>query len=330
MTTGKREILYPYARVAGGDVVHIAQLEDVHGELSCVACGNAMIAKRGDVVRHHFAHEGAVCPLGETALHWCTKYMIRDSFNWAVQNGQPYEVEWACYVCRLVRTVDLAALYNTAVVEGEPFLGVRSDVLLTSDDGRVLGIEGVVSNALTEEKAGLYQAKQVPYILITLRRDDDIDGLRDGIRKPYDVDVSKWGWGECSECRAKKEKDEADKRAKEESITAQDARIVILRRKEAAVTDTEEAFHANLPPAERKAYRESITERWQQLKDESAANRPERDIGDFRTLYEIRQDRRQADIAKWNAVIRQHVSNGAHERAERVRWIMKNILFLTD
>lgn len=62
-----------------GELISISHVgRGLRPDCLCPACGDALIAKKGDVRRHHFAHAGGQdCETAaETALHWLAKQLI--------------------------------------------------------------------------------------------------------------------------------------------------------------------------------------------------------------------------------------------------------------
>lgn len=51
------------------------------GNVCCPECKVKMIAKRGEIVRHHFAHKDNSKCSGENAQHWTRKYQIADCLD---------------------------------------------------------------------------------------------------------------------------------------------------------------------------------------------------------------------------------------------------------
>lgn len=64
-----------------GKIVHISEVEQGLGcECNCPHCGSALIARKGNIRSHHFAHHNALdCDTGmETAIHLLAKEIIKD------------------------------------------------------------------------------------------------------------------------------------------------------------------------------------------------------------------------------------------------------------
>jgi hypothetical protein len=66
----------------------------------CPACGGAMVARKGRVKRHHFAHAIATACHGETVLHEVGKRLLHDRIARHLRRGRPLPIGWRCDVCR--------------------------------------------------------------------------------------------------------------------------------------------------------------------------------------------------------------------------------------
>ena len=64
-----------------GDLVHITEVErGLACGCICPCCENQLIARKGPIVAHHFAHAGENCEGGaETALHLAAKEILSQS-----------------------------------------------------------------------------------------------------------------------------------------------------------------------------------------------------------------------------------------------------------
>lgn len=116
----KGSILIPYA-LRGDTMVHVSEVESgLHRDCLCVACGGALVARKGAKTAHHFAHHTEANCSGETARHElgaCRAYRDRlpastcphchafvgDFFihdyvyAWSPENG--HDAGWACHAC---------------------------------------------------------------------------------------------------------------------------------------------------------------------------------------------------------------------------------------
>jgi hypothetical protein len=76
------DLLLPFGLSADGRMVMVSEVErGADCGCACPQCRAPLVAKKGDVLRHHFAHAGDGCGSGalETSLHKMAKQMIADA-----------------------------------------------------------------------------------------------------------------------------------------------------------------------------------------------------------------------------------------------------------
>ncbi|MEM9488183.1 MAG: competence protein CoiA family protein, partial [Myxococcota bacterium] len=68
----------PYA-VRDGAIVHVSEVASGYQpDCRCVLCGGALVARKGRVKAHHFAHASAAPCTGESILHHLAKRMLAE------------------------------------------------------------------------------------------------------------------------------------------------------------------------------------------------------------------------------------------------------------
>lgn len=139
---------------------------------TCPYCGEKLVAKKGNIKSHHFAHiSGSNCAYGyETSLHRLAKEMIEE-LNYiilpSVEIGRGMHDEILLYPsCKIkIDCVELEKKYNK----------IRPDILLRCGN-KVLAIEVYVSHKVDFEKLQKVQKDNLSMIEIDLRelvRDKD-------------------------------------------------------------------------------------------------------------------------------------------------------------
>lgn len=143
------DLLLPFGEDSTG------RLRSVHevprgAECGCVCpkCSAPLVARKGDVLQHHFAHlaaEGCGGGALETSLHKLAKQVIRESGS--VWIPELVVTEMGHYERRE------PARLHAGVVDVEKRLdGVQPDALVTSEDGEVIAVEVYVAHAVDGEK----------------------------------------------------------------------------------------------------------------------------------------------------------------------------------
>lgn len=171
----------------GENVVYIDDVQrGLECEAKCLSCGGALIAKKGDVKVHHFAHhngDGENC--NESVLHRLSKQII----------------EWECMVSVPHFEINVEAydiseqLHKKSYIEESRVLNVDSvslelasagfipDVTCNSL-GKKLYIEIVVSNDVSDEKLEKVKLDGTPMLVIDMSdysAMDTLDTLKQGV-----------------------------------------------------------------------------------------------------------------------------------------------------
>src|SRR5690606_22461110 len=117
----------------------------------CPGCGRPLVAKKGPVRVHHFAHQGESCTTGaETALHWMAKQIVADERR-LVEPGR-----------------DTPTVFRNAALPDEMYWpGRRPDVVLCSES-MTLHVEVTVTHRCGPEKLDAIVRKGIPTIELDL------------------------------------------------------------------------------------------------------------------------------------------------------------------
>jgi Competence protein CoiA-like family len=182
-------VLVDWAYTESGEILSAKELSKEHrGQaFSCVACGDPLIARVGDVNVPHFAHFIESTCSGESDLHKMAKELVARQFAGGRFEIE-YEIELYCdrprHRLEFKQVVDnwwdLTGHYHTAIVEGAyPDSGgppLRADVLLLSDTKPTMAIEIFHTHAVDERKIEL----RIPIIQIPVDDIGDLEQLRAG------------------------------------------------------------------------------------------------------------------------------------------------------
>ena len=214
------EILIPYAVHSSGRIVHISEVESgLQCACTCAECGKDLIARKGEVNAHHFAHYSggeSLCS-GESILHRIGKMLIADRIRASI-NTSEIKCAWKCMKCRQRHDGDL--MKGVYSVEVEKRVG-RSvgDVVMYDDIGEPIKvIEVVVTHPPTEESIDNYREMGVHMLEYHLGTFDQLAELLTGdeihfapndmcrspkCKKCDSIPVSRnmfYRWLRCTEC----------------------------------------------------------------------------------------------------------------------------------
>lgn len=132
-----------------GHFIHINEIAGA-GNWRCPACGSHVIAKRGDVKAHHFAHKAETNCSSESVIHALAKSIVMEaaqnkeaiwlpSLTGEVSLEHTPEEKWSVYLSKVIKTVHSA--------KPEVSLGnVRFDVLTSVDHIGYLAVEIAVNH----------------------------------------------------------------------------------------------------------------------------------------------------------------------------------------
>ena len=169
----------PFA-LQNDQLVHISKVSNGRRpDCLCPECKHPLIARKGRIKQHHFAHDpGSQCNL-ESALHWIGKTLIHDGIREALKDGRPITLIWQCTECCDIHEGNL--LKHAATVKLEPDLGpARPDVLLVdAQDKPIAAIEVVVAHPLEDTTRSFYREMGIAVVEVSLKTYEASDALRD-------------------------------------------------------------------------------------------------------------------------------------------------------
>lgn len=157
--------------IAEGAPYHISRLPDaLRLQVSCMGCGQRLVARRGKVKRWHYKHLKAEedCALysPETRDHFNTKHSLALALTECL--GLPLTFALRCKQDgtighRGTELVNIKQPWNRVEVE-YGLSDVRPDVLLLNGDTPVLAIEVAVSSHISPEKEEKYARRSLPWV----------------------------------------------------------------------------------------------------------------------------------------------------------------------
>ena len=171
----------PFA-LRGEALVHVSEVDaGRRPECACPGCGAVVVARRGDLKRHHFAHDRGIAACArESALHATAKRLLHAAVEAAIAARRPLTLRWACDLCGEQHERNLVG--KAAAVALEHRLGdglCRPDVLLFNAAGRpIAAVEVVVSHPPEEAARAFYARENIALIEVAPRTEEDLEALR--------------------------------------------------------------------------------------------------------------------------------------------------------
>lgn len=169
----------PYG-LKDGNLVHISE---VSGGLSCgcrcPACASPLIAKKGNVRIHHFAHPGdagphaSKCVSKESLLHLTGKLLLAKTLDKCRKSNLAPQFHWHCKICSDTHHIGFDWFHSSSLEES--IEGRVPDLCLKNREGKVLAVlEVVVSHRPETEALAVYDRLGAMVLEFKLSRFDDL------------------------------------------------------------------------------------------------------------------------------------------------------------
>lgn len=155
----------PYGE-KGGRLVHVDDVpKGLECNCVCPVCRGTLIARKGDINVHHFAHfQGESCD-GETLLHQLGKRLLHDRISMAISRGEDIPFRWRCCECGDIHQGNLTELAST--VELEESLGsIQPDVTVFDHYRRPRVLVEVVVTHEPEASVWEYAYQNKAYLVV--------------------------------------------------------------------------------------------------------------------------------------------------------------------
>ena len=195
-------LLILYALNSSGNIVHVdAVPRGKYCGCVCPACEAPLVARKGEVKAHHFAHANNQ-PACESALHATAKLMLFQRIQRAIEQGDNLPLRYDCPICECWHDVNLLGKAQAVYLETEiPEADIRPDILLSSADGqpRVL-IEMVYKHSPDPPVLAFVNRKNVGLLEFVIENADDLDLLEKTPLVPRRMTVMQCPCPSCSHC----------------------------------------------------------------------------------------------------------------------------------
>ncbi len=195
------QVRVPYAE-KDGRLVHVSTVDrGLKCNAVCPVCKIAVVARKGEKIRHHFAHyPGANCST-ETVLHYIAKQFLYEKLISAIALKQLIQISWKCIACS--HRHGLSLLDNVHLVALEKNLpDCRPDITLLDANNNVRALIEVVVSHRPDHKVLKYcNQQQVPLLIFRIANAEALEAL--GLYHGIDPTVVLYCPREhCSHCGA--------------------------------------------------------------------------------------------------------------------------------
>ena len=177
--TNARKILIPFA-IREGILVHVSAVAGGNAcECTCPVCEEDVVAKKGAIRSHHFAHaaKSSSCS-DETVLHKLGKRILRERIEAALAGKKPIVIKWPCPKCGGEHEANL--LGKAVAVQEEVTIGsARADLgLLNIGGSPYIAVEVVVTHEPEFMAREAYRANRVTCVEFFLKSGEDLVRVR--------------------------------------------------------------------------------------------------------------------------------------------------------
>lgn len=157
------------------ELVNISSVESgIACECICPSCGEKLIAKKGKIKVHHFAHQGnGECQYGyQTAIHLAAKEIIARNLQLRLPKLEIATEEFDLYASGIVQE-EMNITINSVILERK-LDDIIPDILLNTNIGSII-VEVFVTHKVDEEKKKKIEKLGIPTIEIDLSEYDYIE-----------------------------------------------------------------------------------------------------------------------------------------------------------
>lgn len=170
------EVLYPVAKTKEGGWLWIDDATPSI-EAYCPECSERMVARLGQIRRHHFAHlVASVGCRGESSIHtvakWVLAYTLEKIGQVRFQTNCPWNKGFCPQTkCRCIHhKLDI----EQVAIEEQADDGYRPDITVALRDGGVIPVEVVYKNPVSKEKWDHYYRERQPVVVWRINDDTDL------------------------------------------------------------------------------------------------------------------------------------------------------------
>jgi hypothetical protein len=165
------KIKYKFAYDNQSRLINIASLSKENklliNDFTCIACGDKLVARLGEINTKHFAHKHEVTCSGETYLHALGKKLFYDEYNYCLQTCKPFYLSFtrnkicdslenkhglSCHLEDEEIDYDLTKSFQNILVEKQEGIFIPDLLLISEKSKEKIFIEVAVTHQSTLQK----------------------------------------------------------------------------------------------------------------------------------------------------------------------------------
>ncbi|MBN2601042.1 MAG: hypothetical protein JXR87_03500 [Candidatus Marinimicrobia bacterium] len=173
----KSQVKVPYAE-KDGRLVHISTVaRGLKCNAVCPVCKIAVVARKGEKIRHHFAHyPGANCST-ETVLHYIAKQFLYEKLISAIALKQLVQIKWKCIACSHRHSLNLLEDVCQAALE-KNLDNCRPDISLLDKNNKPRALIEIVVSHRPDDKVLKYcNQQQIPLLIFRIANAEALEAL---------------------------------------------------------------------------------------------------------------------------------------------------------
>ncbi len=198
------ELLISFA-LKEGRVVHVDAVDRGRAcRCICPACEGPLVARKGNIRVHHFAHDADTACDGESALHATARLLLFQRIQDALQEQRDIPLFWQCLICPDECRHDgnlLKRAVNAAMELTISDADIRPDILLTGIDGIPTALLEIVHTHAPEKSVIRYaKDNNLPLLEFHVNAGDDLHQFSEGALTPQTARMPGCPCRTCGNC----------------------------------------------------------------------------------------------------------------------------------
>ena len=178
------------------------------GDVTCLDCGEPLVAARGDTVRPYFRHHSGIDHLcdysGESVRHKLAKFALAERIGQALSDAEKLPIEWSCHCFETRHEGNLLKGATDYSLDDKRVGQYMPDIGIFRGDHCLVFVEIEQTHANSEEKIGYCGEKNISLVTVGIRDEADPVGFVRQTPLRVSTDVCLYWLGEVCHCEGRK------------------------------------------------------------------------------------------------------------------------------